>query len=100
MLFGPAFFFWAFFKILSPHNFGTSKLMANYLQTSIQYAVGGCGFYFIVVMGLFDMSIGANIVLSSLVGVLLSRQFGYYGLILGCLLCGALIGFFNGFLFA
>jgi ribose transport system permease protein len=99
LLFGLALFFWAFFKILSPHNFGTSKLMANYLQTSIQYAVGGCGFYFIVVMGLFDMSIGANIVLSSLVGVLLSRQFGYYGLILGCLLCGALIGFFNGFLY-
>ncbi|TAH55045.1 MAG: ABC transporter permease [Sphaerochaeta sp.] len=50
-------------------------------------------------MGLFDMSIGANIVLSSLVGVLLSRQFGYYGLIFGCLLCGTLIGSFNGFLY-
>ena len=45
--------FWALFKILSPHNFGTGSLMAGYLQTSIQYAVGGCGLYFIVVMGLF-----------------------------------------------
>jgi ribose transport system permease protein len=94
-----AIFFWAFFKILSPQNFGSPKQLSDYLQTSIQYAVGGCGFYFIVVMGLFDMSIGANIVLSSLVGVLLSRHFGYFGLISGCLLTGTLIGIFNGSLY-
>jgi len=93
-------FFWAIFRILRPSNFGSSKLLVDYLQTSIQYAVGGCGLYFIVVMGLFDMSIGANIVLSSLVGVLLSRQYGYVGLIFGCLLCGTLIGAFNGFLYS
>lgn len=92
--------FWALFKILSPHNFGTGDLMAGYLQTSIQYAVGGCGLYFIVVMGLFDFSIGANIVLSSLVGVLLSRQFGYWGLIFGCLINGTAIGCFNGVLYS
>ena len=38
---------WGIFKLLSPQNFGTPKLMSDYLQTSIQYAVGGCGFYFI-----------------------------------------------------
>lgn len=99
VLFLMAFLFWAVFKILSPKNFGTGTMMVSYLQTSIQYAVGGCGLYFIVVMGLFDFSIGANIVLSSLVGVLLSRQFGYWGLILGCLLCGTAVGVFNGFLY-
>lgn len=93
-------FFWGVFKLLSPENFGTGKLMLGYLQTSIQYAVGGCGFYFIVVMGLFDFSIGANIVLSSIVGVLLSRYMGYWGLVIGCLLCGTLIGVFNGFLYS
>lgn len=92
--------FWSFFRILSPENFGSPKLLVDYLQTSIQYAVGGCGLYFIVVMGLFDMSIGANIVLSALTGVLLSRHFGYVGLIGGCLLCGTLIGAFNGFLYS
>lgn len=95
-----AFVFWAVFKIISPKNFGTGKLLISYLQTSIQYAVGGCGLYFIVVMGLFDFSIGANIVLSSLVGVLLSRNFGYAGLIIGCLGCGTLIGAFNGTLYS
>lgn len=93
-------FFWAFFRLLSPSNFGSPKRIADYLQTSIQYAVGGCGLYFIVVMGLFDFSVGANIVLSSLVGVLLSRHFGYWGLISGCLLCGTLIGAFNGVLYS
>ena len=92
--------FWGIFKIFSPQNFGTPKLMSDYLQTSIQYAVGGCGLYFIVVMGLFDFSIGANIVLSSIVGVLLSRHLGYFGLIAGTLVTGALIGAFNGFFYA
>jgi ribose transport system permease protein len=95
-----AVFFWAVFKILSPSNFGSANQMIGYLQTSIQYAVGGCGFYFIVVMGLFDFSVGADIVLSSIVGVLLSRYFGYWGLIFGCLLCGTLIGCFNGILYS
>jgi len=100
LLLAMAVLFWAFFRILSPENFGSASLMAGYLQTSIQYAVGGCGLYFIVVMGLFDFSIGANIVLSSIVGVILSRYMGLFGLVLGCLLCGILIGFFNGILYS
>jgi ribose transport system permease protein len=100
MLVAMAVFFWGIFKIISPANFGSSKLLTDYFQTSIQYAVGGCGLYFIVVMGLFDFSIGANIVLSSLFGVLLSRHYGYWGLIFGCLLCGSFIGIFNGFLYS
>lgn len=94
-----ALFIWTFFKILVPQNFGTPSLMAGYLQTSIQYAVGGCGLYFIVVMGLFDFSVGANVVLSALVGVYLSRHYGLAGLIIGCLVCGTFIGIFNGFLY-
>lgn len=90
---------WLFFKILAPNNFGTATLMAGYLQTSIQYAVGACGFYFIVVMGLFDFSVGANVVLSALAGVIFSRFWGLPGLILGCLVCGAIIGLFNGGLY-
>ncbi len=90
---------WLFFKILAPGNFGTLSLMAGYMQTSIQYAVGACGFYFIVVMGLFDFSVGSNVVLSALVGVLLSRFWGLPGLIIGSLACGVLIGVFNGLLY-
>ena len=92
-------FFFAVFKILTPSNFGSPDNLYFYLQSSIIYSVGACGLYFIVVMGLFDFSIGANVVLSSIVGVVLSKHFGYAGLLLGCVLCGALIGFLNGFLY-
>jgi ribose transport system permease protein len=92
-------FFFIVFKILTPANFGSLDNLYFYLQSSIIYSVGACGLYFIVVMGLFDFSIGANVVLSAIVGVVLSKQFGYAGLLLGCILCGAVIGFLNGFLY-
>ena len=92
-------FFYLVFKILTPQNFGSPSNLYAYLQSSIIYSVGGCGFYFIVVMGLFDFAVGANVVLSSIVGVILSKHFGYAGFILGCLGCGTLIGFLIGFLY-
>lgn len=92
-------FFYGVFKILTPNNFGSPSNLYNYLQSSIIYSVGGCGLYFIVVMGLFDFAVGSNVVLSSIVGVILSKHFGYPGFILGCLGCGALIGLLIGFLY-
>lgn len=94
-----AFLFWAVFKVLTPDNFGTIDMMYFYLQSSIIYSVGACGFYFIVVMGLFDFSIGANVVLSAIVGVMLSKHFGYAGLLIGCIACGTIIGVLNGLLY-
>lgn len=92
-------FFYAIFKILTPGNFGSLQNIYAYFQSSIIYSVGGCGLYFIVVMGLFDFAIGSNIVLSSIVGVLLSQRFGYVGFIVGCLGCGTIIGILIGFLY-
>ncbi len=70
--------------------------MYYYLQSSIIYSVEPV-VLFIVVMGLFDFSIGANVVLSAIVGVTLAKQFGYPGLLAGAILCGLVIGFCNGF---
>ena len=92
-------FFYAVFKILTPGNFGSPANLYSYLQSSIIYSVGGCGLYFIVVMGLFDFAVGANIVFSSIVGVILSQHFGYIGFIVGCLGCGTLIGLLIGTLY-
>ena len=91
-------FFYGVFKILTPGNFGSLNNLYTYLQSSIIYSVGGCGLYFIVVMGLFDFAVGSNIVLSSIVGVILSKHYGYAGFIIGCLGCGTLIGFLIGML--
>jgi ribose transport system permease protein len=90
---------WGIFKILTPANFGTPTKLVSYLQTSLIYAVGGCGLYFICVMGLFDFSIGANIVLSSIIAVSLSAPFGYAGLLIAPIICGTLMGLLNGIVY-
>jgi len=94
------FVFWGIFKILTPSNFGTMPKMVSYLQSSLIYAVGGCGLYFICVMGLFDFSVGANIVLSSIIGVSLCTSFGYAGLLITPILCGTIMGLFNGLVYS
>jgi len=94
-----AFSFWLVFKVLTPDNFGSLDKMYFYLQSSIIYSVGACGFYFLIVMGLFDFSIGANVVLSAIVGVIMSKYFGYAGLLIGSIACGTLIGFLNGLVY-
>ena len=99
ILAGMVIFFYALFKLLTPSNFGSPANLFSYFQSSIIYSVGGCGLYFIVVMGLFDFAVGANIVLSSIVGVILSEKLGYPGFILGCLGCGTLIGIIIGILY-
>ena len=79
---------WAIFKILTPHNFGSFSNMLNYFQASLIATVGAVGFYFVMVMGMFDFSIGANIMLSAIVGCVLATKFnlGYFGLIVGGIL--------------
>lgn len=91
--------FWAVFKILTPHNFGSLSQLVSYLQSSLIYAVGGCGLYFICVMGLFDFSIGANIVLSSILACVFAEKAGYAGLIIVPIICGTLIGLLNGIVY-
>ena len=89
---------WAIFKILSPHNFGSFSNMLNYFQASLIATVGAVGFYFVMVMGMFDFSIGANIMLSAIVGCVFATRFnmGYFGLIVGCILTGTIVGALNG----
>ncbi len=89
---------WLIFKIVTPGNFGSAENMLKCFQASLMATVGAMGFYFVMVMGMFDFSIGANIVLSAIIGCKLATQFGlgYPGLILGCAATGALVGLLNG----
>lgn len=98
-LIGVTVLIYVIFKITRPYNFGTLGSLFSYFQQALLPTVAACGFYFIIVMGLFDFSIGANIVLSAIVGVLLSRRFGYVGLIMGPVIVGTLIGWVNGVLY-
>ena len=92
---------WVVFKVLSPHNFGSPKNLLSYFEASLLAAVGAVGFYFVMVMGMFDFSIGANIMLSAIVGCVFATRFGlgYFGLIIGSLLTGAIVGLLNGFFY-
>ena len=51
-----------------------------------------------MVMGMFDFSIGANIMLSAIVGCVFASRFGmgYAGLIIGSVLTGTIVGLLNG----
>lgn len=87
---------WVVFKVLCPDTFGAPDQMLTYVQTAIIYAVGGCGLYFIVVMGLWDFSVGSILVLACLLSIGFSQTFGYVGLIVAPILCGIILGAANG----
>lgn len=92
---------WLVFKIAAPNNFGSPANMLSYFQASLIASAGAVGFYFVMVMGMFDFSIGANIILSAIIGCKLAATFGmgYAGLIIGCIVTGALVGLANGLLY-
>ena len=89
---------WGIFKVISPDNFGSPKNLLSYFEASLLAAVGAVGFYFVMVMGMFDFSIGANIMLSAIVGCVFANRFGlgYFGLVIGAILTGAIVGLING----
>ena len=89
---------WAIFKALTPGNFGSPANMLSYFQASLIATVGAVGFYFVMVMGMFDFSIGANIMLSAIVCCVFASRFGmrYAGLIIGSVLTGTIVGLLNG----
>ena len=89
---------WAIFKVITPHNFGSLSNMLSYFQASLIAATGAIGFYFVMVMGMFDFSIGANIMMSAIVGCVFATRLnmGYAGLAIGCVISGAIVGLLNG----
>ncbi len=87
---------WVVFKVLCQDSFGSPDQMLTYLQTGLIYAVGGCGLYFIVTMGLWDFSVGSVLVLAELIAIGCSQQFGIVGVVVGPILCGAVLGACNG----
>ncbi len=101
VLISLVFLSWLIFKILTPDNFGSPENLLNYFQASLIATVGAIGFYFVMDMGLFDFSIGANIILSAITGCILATHFnlGYFGLLFGSIATGALVGLCNGILY-
>lgn len=96
VLLGILLFVYLVFYLLEPDRFGSPMSIFILFQQSLIYTIAACGCYFVIAMGLFDFSLGANLILSALAGCKLSVHFGYPGLILGCLIVGMVIGVVNG----
>ena len=92
--------FYLFFFLLNPTRFGNVESMFLLLQQSIVPTITSMGLFYIIVMGLFDFSIGSILVMSAMVGLKLSTNYGYVGLILGCLITAVLLEATNGALFS
>ena len=81
------------FKILQPERFGTAHSINVLIQQTLMQSIIGCGLYFLNEMGIFDMTLGANMIISAMIACKMSEIMGIPGLILGGILTGMLIAF-------
>ena len=81
------------FKLMQPDRFGSLANMWLLVQQSLMLSIFGCGIYFLLSLGIFDLSAGINVVVSAMAGQMLSTVLGLPGLFLGSILCGLVISF-------
>ena len=91
--------FWAVLQGTCSNYLRSPDKLATYMKSALIYAVGGCGLYFICVMGPFDMSVGVKYRTSSIIACNASVKFGYAGLVIAPLICGTIIGLINGIVY-
>ncbi|MDD4680817.1 MAG: ABC transporter permease [Clostridia bacterium] len=80
-------------------RFGSLQSIKLIVQQAFIPSVLAWGLCFIFTLGLYDFSIGSILVMACIVGADLSKTFGFTGLILGCLITAAVMGFLNGFIY-
>ncbi len=89
------------FLLINFESFASFKTLSTIFQQSIISTIIGYGICFSFLCGIMDFSVGSRMVVSGLVGGILSMQLGFWGLILGtiaaCLLSGCIMGIFEKF---
>lgn len=86
------------FKALQPERFGNANSMYILVQQTFIHSILACGFFYILSMDIYDLTVGINAIISSMIGVLLSDVIGMPGLFIGTILTGILISFISSFL--
>jgi ribose/xylose/arabinose/galactoside ABC-type transport system permease subunit len=82
-------------------NFFSSANLINLLKQATTVCVAAAGLAFVMLTGGIDLSIGSLIFMTSVVVTgLTDAGVGLFGALLASMLCGALVGAFNGFLIA
>lgn len=89
--FGFLILLYIIFKLLQPERFGNWNSMYVLLQQALIHSILSCGFYYLLIMNIYDLTLGVNAILCSMIGVLLSQRIGLPGLIIGALVCGIAI---------
>lgn len=74
-----------------------NTLRAILLQTIIPTIIA-YSYSFSNTCGIFDFSLGSRMIISGIVGGILSQQFGFFGLIMGCFLANFIFAALNGVL--
>jgi ribose transport system permease protein len=87
------------FFIIEPHRFGTLQTLYIMFQQAFIPSIVAWGLCFVMTLGLYDLSIGAIIILSSMVGtkvgLLFGPFFGFFGLILSCVCISVILELVN-----
>lgn len=75
--------------------------LTNMLNILRQYSMLGiiaCGMTLLMIAGGFDLSVGSNMALTGIIVTIISNKFGFFTGIVSGLLCGVVVGAFNGFI--
>jgi ribose/xylose/arabinose/galactoside ABC-type transport system permease subunit len=91
------------FMLVAKSTFGTYQNIINVLQQNSVIGIIACGMTFAIILGGFDLSVGAVAALSSVVGATLMIDAGAFGIpigIVGALFACLLVGATNGWLIA
>ena len=91
------------FMLVAKSTFGTYQNIINVLQQNSVIGIIACGMTFAIILGGFDLSVGAVAALSSVVGATLMIDAGAFGIpigIVGALLACLVVGATNGWLIA
>ena len=89
--------------LVAKSTFGTYQNIVNVLQQNAVIGIIACGMTFAIILGGFDLSVGAVAALSSVIGATLMIDTGVFGIpigIVGALLACLVVGATNGWLIA
>lgn len=88
-----------FFLILRPASFGKLNTIYIIITQSFITCIIAWGMQYLAKMGEFDMSLGAEMILDSIVAALLCGKIGFPGILIGCLLVAVICGILKGMLY-
>lgn len=88
-----------FFLILRPASFGKFNTIYIIITQSFITCMIAWGMQYLAKMGEFDMSLGAEMILDSIIAALLCAKMGFAGIIFGCLAVAVICGIIKGILF-